>query len=407
MNQDWQLYALLSLPMLYFLIFKYIPMYGVTIAFKDFNMFQGIWKSPWVGLDAFREIFLMKDFYKVLRNTMLLNLLDLVVSFPAPIVLAVLLNEIRIKWFKKGAQTVLYLPHFISWVIIGGMVYQLLSTNTGLVNILLKSSGMKAIPFLTEPIYWVITYVGSGVWQNAGWGTIIYLAALAGINKELYEAAEVDGAGRLRKIWNITLPGIKPTIMILLIINIGNMASIGFERPFVLANPLVTDVSDVISTFVYKVGVQSARFTIATAIGLFQAVVGLIFLLSSNYISKSDRPRHLVRGRLMKVRASDKIIDSFIILLVTVASFICLVPILHLVAVSLSSNAAILSNKVTVFPVEWSTVAYESVFKDAKMVSSLFFTILLVSVFTVVCMIMTICAAYPLTKKRLKGRDFF
>ncbi|MDU0203348.1 ABC transporter permease subunit [Paenibacillus sp. PFR10] len=285
-GQDWQLYALLFLPMLYFLIFKYIPMYGVTIAFKDFNMFQGVWKSPWVGLDAFREIFLMKDFYKVLRNTMLLNLLDLLVSFPAPIVLAVLLNEIRIKWFKKGAQTILYLPHFISWVIIGGMVYQLLSTNTGLVNILLKSSGMKAIPFLTEPIYWVITYVGSGVWQNAGWGTIIYLAALAGINKELYEAAEVDGAGRLRKIWNITLPGIKPTIMILLIINIGHMASIGFERPFVLGNPLVTDVSDVISTFVYKVGVQSARFTIATAIGLFQAVVGLVFLLSSNYISK-------------------------------------------------------------------------------------------------------------------------
>jgi putative aldouronate transport system permease protein len=210
----------------------------------------------------------------------------LVVSFPAPIVLAILLNEIGLKWFKKSAQTILYLPHFISWVIIGGMVYQLLSTNTGLINHLLKSAGLKAVPFLTDPLYWVITYVGSGVWQNAGWGTIIYLAALTGINKELYEAAEVDGAGRLRKIWNITLPGIKPTIMILLIINIGHMASIGFERPFVLANPLVTDVSDVISTFVYKVGVQSARFTIATAIGLFQAVVGLIFLLSSNYISK-------------------------------------------------------------------------------------------------------------------------
>ncbi|UUZ96673.1 ABC transporter permease subunit [Paenibacillus sp. P25] len=285
-GQDWRLYALLAVPMLYFLVFKYIPMYGVTIAFKDFNMFQGIWNSPWVGLDAFREIFLMKDFYKVLRNTMLLNLLDLVVSFPAPIILALLLNEIRIKWFKKGAQTILYLPHFISWVIIGGMVYQLLSTNTGLVNILLKSAGMKAVPFLTEPYYWVVTYVGTGVWQNAGWGTIIYLAALTGINKELYEAAEVDGAGRLRKIWNITLPGIKPTIIILLIINIGHMASIGFERPFVLSNPLVTDVSDVISTFVYKVGIQSARFTIATAIGLFQAVVGLIFLLSSNYISK-------------------------------------------------------------------------------------------------------------------------
>ncbi|MFH5182660.1 ABC transporter permease [Paenibacillus sp. TAB 01] len=285
-NQDWQLYALLFLPMLYFVIFKYVPMYGVTIAFKEFNMFQGVWNSPWAGLDAFKEIFKMNDFYKVLRNTMLLNLLDLVVSFPAPIILAVLLNEVRIQWFKKGAQTILYLPHFISWVIIGGIVYQLLSTNTGLVNILLRSLEMKAVPFLTEPIYWVITYVGSGVWQSAGWGTIIYLAALTGINKELYEAAEVDGAGRFRKIWNITLPGIKSTIIILLIINIGHMASIGFERPFVLGNPLVTDVSDVISTFVYKVGIQSARFTIATAIGLFQAVVGLIFLLSSNYISK-------------------------------------------------------------------------------------------------------------------------
>ncbi|WP_248930896.1 ABC transporter permease [Paenibacillus hamazuiensis] len=284
--QDWQLYALLLVPMLYFVVFKYIPMYGVTIAFKEFNMFQGIWKSPWAGFDAFREIFKMKDFYKVLRNTFMLNLLDLVISFPAPIILALLLNEVRVKWFKKGAQTVLYLPHFISWVIIGGMVYQLLSTNTGLVNILLKSAGVKAIPFLTEPAYWVATYVGTGVWQNAGWGTIIYLAALTGINKELYEAAEVDGAGRLRKIWNITLPGIKPTIIILLIINIGHMASIGFERPYVLGNPLVTDVSDVISTFVYKVGIHSARYTIATAIGLFQAVVGLVFLLSSNYISK-------------------------------------------------------------------------------------------------------------------------
>jgi putative aldouronate transport system permease protein len=283
---DWQLYALLAVPMLYFLVFKYIPMYGVTIAFKDFNMFQGIWSSPWAGVDAFREIFKMQDFYKVLGNTLLLNLLDLTFSFPAPIVLAVLLNELRIKWFKKMAQTVLYLPHFISWVIIGGMVYQLLSTNTGLVNHLLQSLGITAIPFLTDPFYWVLTYVGAGMWQNAGWGTIIYLAALTGINKELYEAAEVDGAGRLHKIWNITLPGIKPTIMILLIINIGHMASIGFERPYVLSNPLVNDVSDVISTFVYKVGVQSARFTIATAIGLFQAVIGLIFLLSANYISK-------------------------------------------------------------------------------------------------------------------------
>lgn len=283
---DWQLYALLLLPVAYFVIFKYVPMYGVTIAFKDYNMFQGMLKSPWAGFDAFREILGMRDFYRVLRNTLMLNLLDLVISFPAPIILALLLNEVRLKWFKKGAQTILYLPHFISWVIIGGMVYQLLSTNTGLVNNLLRSWGLETIPFLTDQLYWVLTYVGVGVWQSAGWGTIIYLAALTAINRELYEAADVDGAGRLTKIWRITLPGMLPTIVILLIINIGHMVSIGFERPYVLGNPLVLEVSDVISTYVYKIGIQSARYTIATAIGLFQAVIGLIFLIAANYISR-------------------------------------------------------------------------------------------------------------------------
>lgn len=272
--------------MIYFLIFKYGPMFGVVIAFKDYNIFQGILASPWVGFDTFREVFQMDGFYRALRNTLLLNLLDLLISFPMPIILAILLNELRVKWFKKGAQMVLYLPHFISWIIIGGMAIQLLATNTGIVNNVLKSLGLQAIPFLTEPLYWVTTYLGIGVWQSAGWGTIIYLAALTGINRDLYEAAEVDGANRLRKMWHITLPGIKPTIIILLIINIGHMASIGFDRPFVLSNPLVTNVSEVISTYVYKIGIQSARYTIATAIGLFQAVVGLIFLLSADYISR-------------------------------------------------------------------------------------------------------------------------
>lgn len=283
---DAQLYLLLLLPIVYFTIFKYGPMYGVTIAFKDYNMFRGMLDSPWIGFEAFREILSMHAFYRVLRNTLLLNGLDLLVSFPAPVVLAILLNEIRKAWFKKWAQTVLYLPHFISWVIIGGMVYQLLATHTGLVNNVLKSFGMKAVPFLTDQTYWIATYVGVGVWQSAGWGTIIYLAALTGINKELYEAADMDGAGKWRTIWHITLPGIKPTIVILLILNIGHMLSIGFERPYVLANPLVLDVADVISTYVYKVGIESARYTIATAIGLFQAVIGLVFLLSANWISK-------------------------------------------------------------------------------------------------------------------------
>ncbi|RIX49422.1 sugar ABC transporter permease [Paenibacillus nanensis] len=261
-------------------------MLGVAVAFKDYNVFRGIWESEWIGLEAFREIFQMDAFLYALRNTFLLNLLDLVIGFPIPIILALLLNELRVKWFKRSAQTLLYLPHFISWVVIGGMAVQLFATNSGSVNVFLNSIGIESIPFLSEKTHWVLTYVGTGIWRDAGWGTILYLAALTGINKELYEAAEVDGATRLRKMWHITLPGIKPTIVILLIINVGHMASIGFERPFLMGNPGVSDVAEVISTYVYTVGIQSARYTVATAIGLFQAVIGLIFLLTADFISR-------------------------------------------------------------------------------------------------------------------------
>lgn len=283
---DWQLYSLILLPLVYFITFKYIPMLGVIVAFKDYNIFNGILESRWIGLDAFREIFRMNAFIYALRNTFMLNILDLVIGFPVPIVLALLLNELRVKWFKRSAQTLLYLPHFISWVVIGGMAIQLLATNSGSVNVFLNSIGLESVPFLSENTYWIMTYIGTGIWKDAGWGTILYLAALTGINKELYEAADVDGATRFRKVWHITLPGIKPTIVILLILNVGHMASIGFERPFLLGNPGVRDVSEVLSTYVYTVGIQSARYTIATAIGLFQAIVGLIFLLSADYISR-------------------------------------------------------------------------------------------------------------------------
>ncbi|CAH1220184.1 MULTISPECIES: ABC transporter permease [Paenibacillus] len=282
----WQLYALLSLPLLYFLIFRYGPMYGVQIAFKDFNLFQGINGSEWIGFDAFREVFAMRDFYTTLRNTFMLNFLDLVVSFPAPIILAIMLYEIRFKWFKKVSQTILYIPHFISWVIIGGIVYQLFGNQSGMVNGVLESMGLNTIPFLTEKNPWLVTYLFTGVWQSAGWGTILYLAALTGVNKELFEAAEVDGASRLRKIWHITLPGIRTTIVTLLILNLGKMVSIGFDRPYIIGNTAVREYSDVLSTFVYRVGLESGQYTIATVVGLFQAVVGLVFVLGSNYISK-------------------------------------------------------------------------------------------------------------------------
>ncbi len=261
-------------------------MYGIQIAFKDFNFFQGINGSEWIGLEAFKEVFGMRDFYLTLRNTLMLNLLDLLVSFPAPLILAIMLYEMQSVWFKKLSQTILYIPHFISWVIIGGIVYQVFGTQSGMVNNMLTSLGFEAIPFLTEKNDWLFTYLSVGVWQSAGWGTIIYLAALTGINKELFEAAEMDGAGRLKRIWHITLPGLKPTIVTLLIINLGHMISIGFERPYVIGNLAVREYSDVLSTFVYRIGLQSGQYTLATVVGLFQAVVGLVFVLGANYASK-------------------------------------------------------------------------------------------------------------------------
>lgn len=282
----WQLYALLVLPLAYFIVFKYGPMYGIQIAFKDFNFFQGIMGSEWIGLEAFKEVFGMRDFYLTLRNTLMLNFLDLLVSFPAPLILAIMLYEMRTLWFKKLSQTILYIPHFISWVIIGGIVYQVFGTQSGMINNLITSIGFDAIPFLTDKNDWLITYLLVGMWQSAGWGTIIYLAALTGINKELFEAAGIDGAGRLKQIWHITLPGLKSTIVVLLIINLGHMISIGFERPYVIGNLAVREYSDVLSTFVYRIGLQSGQYTLATVVGLFQAVVGLVFVLGANYASK-------------------------------------------------------------------------------------------------------------------------
>lgn len=285
LKRDYLLYALLLLPMAYIAIFKYAPIYGVLMAFQDYNIFQGIGGSQWVGLDVFRFIFEQDSFYRALKNTFILNLLDLAAGFPAPIILAVLLNELRFTRFKKITQTVLYLPHFLSWIIIGGMVYLMFSSG-GMANTILSGLGLGKIEFLSDKTNWLIMYVAVGIWQSAGWGTILYLAAIIGINKDLYEAADIDGSSRIRKIWHITLPGIKPTIIILLILQIGRMASIGFDRPFVMGNSLVSDYSDVISTYVYRIGIGSGDFSQATAVGLFQSVVGLLFLVSANYIAK-------------------------------------------------------------------------------------------------------------------------
>lgn len=285
LKRDFLLYLMAAFPVAYILIFKYGSMYGILIAFKNYNIFQGISKSPWNNFETFREIFRLKEFYQVIFNTLLLNFLDLVAGFPAPILLAILINELRVTSFKKVSQTILYLPHFLSWVIIGGIAIQLFSSN-GMVNALIKLMGGSAVPFLSEKWHWLVTYVIIGVWQSAGWGTILYLAAITGIDGQLYEAADVDGAGRLSKIWHITLPGIKPTILILLILQLGRIMAIGFDRPYVLGNSMVNDISDVISTYVYRVGIQSGNFSVGAAVGLFQSIICMIFVLGANYITE-------------------------------------------------------------------------------------------------------------------------
>ena len=291
LKRYWMLYLMLLLPITFFVVFRYIPMTNIVIAFKDYNLFRTVWQAPWVGLKWFEKAFAMRDFYDALRNTITLNLLDLAVGFPAPILLAILLNELPYKGFKRVTQTVVYMPHFLSWIIISGLAMQLFAPSTGLVNMLLARWGHAPINFLNDPKLWVPTYIGLGLWQSMGWNTIIYLAAITGISPELYEAAEVDGASRLRKIWHVTLPGLRPTIVTLLIMNLGRILGSEFDRPYALRNPLVANVADVISTYVYRVGIRSNQFSLAAAVGLFQSVVCVVFLLGANALAKKTGER--------------------------------------------------------------------------------------------------------------------
>ena len=285
----WQLYLLLLLPMAYLIIFKYIPMVYIQIAFKKYSIVQSVWEMPWAknhGFEYFIKAFKNKDFIRAIRNTLMLNLLDLVAGFPAPIIFALILNELKFPRFKKVVQTVAYMPHFLSWVIIASLALQLFAPSTGLVNMVLSNLGFDSIPFLNESKHWVATYILIGVWQSFGWGSIVYLAAIAGISPELYEAASVDGAGRFQKMWHITLPGIRSTIVVLLVMNLGNIMGSGFDRPYALKNNTVMDVANVISTFVYTNGIKGLKFSLTTAVGLFQSVICVIFLLISNWISR-------------------------------------------------------------------------------------------------------------------------
>lgn len=280
---------MLALPLTFFIIFRYIPMTYIQIAFKRYSIIQTPWEMPWAannGFQYFIRAFQNQDFIYAVRNTLLLNFLDLLVGFPAPIILALILNELAFPKFKRLTQSVAYMPHFLSWIIIAGMAKQLFAPTNGLINIALTRMGFDTIPFLNDPNHWVGTYLLLGVWRNMGWNTIIYLAALTGINPELYEASAIDGASRWQNIRYITLPSLRPTIVTLLILNLGQILSSEFDRPFALSNPLVNSVSNVISIFVYQYGIRGLQFSLTTAVGLFQSVICVIFLFGANALAK-------------------------------------------------------------------------------------------------------------------------
>ncbi|OXM14403.1 ABC transporter permease [Paenibacillus herberti] len=279
------LYVMLLPAIVFLVIFSYIPMYGATIAFKDFWITKGIMGSPWVGLEHFQKIFETDKFWQVFRNTIEINLLRLVFGFPAPILLALLLNEVRLKFFKRSIQTIIYLPHFISWVTIAGIIFSVLSID-GLVNSIIVALGGSPINFLTNNDLFRPLLVLSGIWKEVGWGTIIYMAALAGINPDLYEAATVDGANRFKQAVYITLPSLLPIISILLILNFGSMMNGGFDQVFNMYNAMVYESGDVIDTYVYRIGLTQGKYSMATAIGLFLNVINFVLLMIVNYTSK-------------------------------------------------------------------------------------------------------------------------
>ena len=288
LKNNWQLYLMLMVPVVFVIIFKYAAYPGLRIAFMDYKPAKGYAGSKWVGLETFEKIFRDKDFSRALKNSLVFNFLDLLVGFPVPIILALLLNELRFNRYKKVSQTILYLPHFLSWVIIASVALNLFKPETGLINILLKNAGVieKGIPFLTEKWHWAVTYLLIGVWQNMGWGSIIYLAAITGIDAELYEAATIDGAGRLRKIWSVTLPCIRGTMVTLLIMNLGRVMGSNFERLDAFGNVQVKEFQYQLAIYIYEKGLAGGNFSRATAVGLFQSLTGLLLVLASDWVSK-------------------------------------------------------------------------------------------------------------------------
>jgi putative aldouronate transport system permease protein len=286
MLRDRHLMLLLIPGLIYFIVFKYVPMWGVLLAFKNYSPFTGFFQSEWVGFDHFKEFFGDPVFFQLIRNTLLLGLYDMVFFFPAPIILALLLNEVRVAFYKRFIQTLVYLPHFVSMVIVASISYLLLTTEGGVINELMFRLFGHKIAFLTDESWFRPLIITQSIWKEMGWGTIIFLAALAGVDQEQYEAAIVDGANRFRQLWHVTLPAIRGTIIVLLILRMGNFLDRGFEQVLLMTNALNRPVAEVFDTYVYTVGILQAQFSYSSAVGLFKSIIGIILVFTSNFLAK-------------------------------------------------------------------------------------------------------------------------
>lgn len=285
-KKNWDLYLLILPVIIYFVVFKYYPMYGAQIAFKDFIAVEGITGSPWVGFEHFERFFNSFYFWRLIENTLVIGLYELAVGFPIPIILALMINEVKNKRFKKIVQTVTYAPHFLSIVVVVALLFMFLSPQTGILNNIIVALGGEPISFMTEPAWFKTIYVLSGVWQTMGWSSIIYLAALGGVDPQLHEAAKIDGASKFQVIRHINLPAIKPTIIIMLILQCGSILGVGFEKVFLMQNSLNMEASDVIATHVYRTGIIGSQYSYSTAIGLFESVINFIVLIIVNYMAR-------------------------------------------------------------------------------------------------------------------------
>jgi putative aldouronate transport system permease protein len=293
LRQDYDLYLLLLPGLLVLLLFKYTPMFGVVIAFKDYNLFDGIWGSPWAGFKYFEELFANPKFYTVLGNTLLINLYKLVFQFPLPIILALMINEVRHLPFKRVTQTITYLPHFLSWVIISAIFINLLSPQTGILREIFAILGMQNVLVIADERFFRSLLVVSAAWKETGWSSIIYLSAIVSIDPQQYEAAKMDGAGKLRQIWHVTLPGIRSVIVFIIMLRIGHALSNDLEQVLMFYSPLVYNVGDVIGTFVYRVGLGEMKYSFTTAIGLFQSLIAMLLIITANAVSKKFGERSL------------------------------------------------------------------------------------------------------------------